>query len=100
MSEVVEVNGDTIYVRDNRYSPRDDARPLFATIDWLTLAKQKTALVKLIWEDQKNLLWGLVEFLDEVQDQAESEGYPVVYGYDLELYREDNPDAEIPDGKD
>lgn len=101
MSEIVEVSGDMIYVIDRRveYSAIDSPH-LYDKIDWLELAKQKRALVRLIWDHKNSPLWGLVHLLDHIQDDAEIHDYPVVYGYDLEMYKEDHPNAEIPDGKD
>lgn len=99
MSEIVEVSGDTIYVIDRRVETRAVDHPhLYETIDWLELAKQKRALLGLIWEDKDTPLLGLLHLIDHLQDDAEVHNYPVVYGYDLELYKEEHPNAEIPDG--
>lgn len=99
MSEIVEVSGDTIYVIDRRVEARAVDHPhLYETIDWLALAKQKRALLGLIWEDKDTPLLGLIHLIDHLQDDAEARNYPVVYGYDLELYKEEHPNAEIPDG--
>lgn len=106
MSEIVEVSGDTIYVIDKVVEAYPIDRPhLYETIDWLKLAKQKRALVRTIslenghaFDDApEHPLDGLLNLIDYLQNDAEAIGYPVVYGYDLELYKEDHPNAEIPD---
>lgn len=103
MSEIVEVDETTnsIYVLDTRFRGRglrgEEHHP-YKQIDWLALAKQKWALVRLIWDDEGNPLWGLVRLIDELQDDACDRGYPVVYGYDLESWREDHPYTETPNG--
>jgi hypothetical protein len=108
MSEIVEVSGDTIYVIDRRVDLSAEERPfLYDTIDWLALAKQKRELVGVISLENGHAfddapahpLDGLLGLIDHVQDDAEAMGYPVVYGYDLEMYKEDHPNTEIPDGE-
>lgn len=86
MSEVVEIDGDTIYVRDKQLvCLAVDAPDLFDTIDWLALAKQKDKLLQMITKDRGNqkehILDGLVSVLDAIQDIGEARDYPVVYGY-------------------
>lgn len=38
-------------------------------IDTQLLQKQKEALVEMIWDDEKNILWGLVYMLDDILDE-------------------------------
>lgn len=93
MSEVVEIDGDSIYVIDRRVESRAVDQPhLYETIDWLALAKQKRALVGMIWDDEASPLWGLVNLIDTIQDDAEAHEYPVVYGYDRAEWEKDNAD--------
>ena len=49
------------------------------SIDWLDVAKQKQAVLEQIWETPQHPLWGLVAFLDHVQDAADRAGLPVVW---------------------
>lgn len=108
MSEIVEVNGDTIYVIDRRVETRAIDHPhLYDTIDWLALAKQKNELLRVISLENEHAfddapahpLEGLLSLIDHIQDDAEVHNYPVVYGYNLEMYKEDHPNAEIPDAE-
>lgn len=45
-------------------------------INWNELRIQKDALLKLIWKDDKSVLWGLVNIIDLIQDQAVEKGIP------------------------
>lgn len=108
MSEIVEVIGDVIYVIDRRADEPAENHPfLYDTIDWFALAKQKTELLRITslenghaFDDApEHPLDGLISLIDAMQDDAEAMGYPVVYGYDLEMYKEDHPNVEIPDGE-
>lgn len=45
--------------------------------DWALLAKQKAALIKSGSSDA--MLDGLLNWLDAIQDAAETEGFPVVW---------------------
>lgn len=101
MSEIVEVDekNNSIYVIDSsrRQELREGSHP-YKHIDWLALAKQKRLLVCTIWDDAGSPLWGLIELIDSIQDDACDRGYPVVYCYDLEMWREDHPNTETPNG--
>lgn len=37
-------------------------------IDLPMLKEQKMALLELIWDDEENILWGIVNMLDDIQD--------------------------------
>jgi hypothetical protein len=54
-----------------------------ARVNWHLLAEQKSALVKLANaapdKDTENLLQGLLNLIDYLQDAAEQDGYPVVF---------------------
>lgn len=43
-------------------------------IDVDMLNKQRLALVEKIWEEQDDILWGLVNMLDDICDAIEEEG--------------------------
>ena len=51
--------------------------------DWALLAQQKEALVGLSWAAEhgeiKEVLEGVIHFIDAVQDAAHEDGYPVVF---------------------
>ena len=51
--------------------------------DWALLAQQKEALVGLSWaaehDEIKDVLEGVIAFLDAIQDAAHEDGYPVVF---------------------
>jgi hypothetical protein len=42
-------------------------------IDWGELKTQKTALLKLIWDDPDHEVWGVVHLIDAIQDYYEPE---------------------------
>lgn len=67
------------YYRENDpANPEVSSLPL-GTIDWLDLAKQKQALLRVIWNDENHVLWGLVNMIDAIQDAADAQGFPVVW---------------------
>ena len=89
MSKVILREGDTVYTQE--YGHANPASWVGVTnIDWLQLAQQKRRLVNLIWEDDEDILWGLVELLDVLQDQAAEDGLPVVFFHDAEEFDADN----------
>lgn len=98
MSEVVEIDGDTIYVIDQTNAGPLAPTQLYSKIDWLQLAKQKDYLLNLIAHEHGHAfddapahpLDGLVDLLDFMQDEAEQRGYRVVYGYNRQEWEEDN----------
>lgn len=61
---------------------------IFDKIDWKSLAEQKMQLVYLIDElpegEKASALDGIINMIDDLQDEAESLGYPVVWAYDLQ----------------
>lgn len=80
MSNVILREGDTAYVQvPGVQNPAPWAG--VSGIDWLELAKQKHRLVTMIFQQPDDILWGLVELIDAIQDQAEEDGHPVVYAY-------------------
>lgn len=101
MSEIVEVDekNNTIYVLETKLRGlRRRGRDPLQNLDWLALAKQKQLLVSSIWDDSDSPFWGLVRLIDDLQDDACDQDYPVVYGCDLESWREDHPNTETPNG--
>lgn len=64
---------------------------LTINIDWLLLSRQKLELLRKIWEEGESKLWGLVELLDFIQDQAEGQGHPVIWFRDDEELAEGEP---------
>lgn len=78
MNRVVLREDDVVYVQENVVpSP---ALVAVDHIDWLQLARQKYRLLHLVWEDDDDILWGLISLIDVIQDQAEAAGHPVVFG--------------------
>lgn len=71
-------DGGTVYVQaDGDVDPA--AGVCVNKIDWLLLAQQKHRLLHLIWEDDDDILWGLIHLIDAIQDRAEEDGLPVVF---------------------
>lgn len=85
---------DTTYYRENPARPCADlvVGVNLGAVDWLDVAKQKQALLGQIWEDRASPLWGLVAFLDHVQDAADRAGLPVVWA------TEDGDEVSVPAG--
>ena len=79
MSKVVLRDGDTVYVQEDG-TPNPAHWVGVSGIDWLQLAQQKHRLMHLVWEDEDDILWGLITLIDVIQDQAEAAGHPVVFG--------------------
>ena len=57
---------------------------MFDKTDWKLLCEQKETLLHLFFSDrltkeEKEQIDGLIEFIDNFQDEAESLGYPVVF---------------------
>lgn len=67
------------YYRQNDSSNPPVRRIALGPVDWLELAKQKHALLKIIWNDADHPLWGLVNLIDKIQDEADSQDFPVVW---------------------
>jgi hypothetical protein len=61
---------------------------IFQGIDWKLLAQQKIQLIYLLNDmlddEKKSALRGVINMIDDLQDEAESLGYPVVWSYDLQ----------------
>lgn len=54
--------------------------PIMLDLDFKALKKQKTQLVKMIWNKKNDTLWGLVHLIDFIQDEGEKIfGENVVY---------------------
>ena len=79
MSKVVLRDGDTVYVQEDG-TPNPAQWAGVSGIDWLPLAQQKHRLLHLVWEDEDDILWGLINLIDVIQDQAKAAGHPVVFG--------------------
>jgi len=79
MGKVVLREDDVVYVQEN-VLPSTQVLIAVDHIDWLELARQKYRLLNLVWEDDDDILWGLIHLIDVIQDQAEAAGHPVVFG--------------------
>jgi hypothetical protein len=90
--KVVLREGEDIYVQVAGLA-NPDQRVSVSGIDWLELAQQKHRLVSYLWDkdegDRDFIMWGIVNLIDALQDQAVEDGLPVVF-----------VTAEEPDGKD
>lgn len=88
---LVGTDGDTVYLqyRHKYLCPLD--KPLYETIDWAALAKQKHLLIELMLgatnSAQLQTIEGLVNLLDTIQDDAEAQGYPVVWAHNADDWR-------------
>jgi len=67
------------YYRQNDTENVEATRLPLGMIDWLALAKQKQALLKVVWNDENHPLWGLVHLIDKIQDEADQQDFPVVW---------------------
>lgn len=87
----IDAENDTVYIQHNHVGATGLNKPLYATIDWLQLAKQKTELLRQIKGARGSLdvhpLDGLVSLIDAIQDDADAKGYPVVWGFSAEEWR-------------
>lgn len=96
--KVVEIVDDTVYIQHHHSLTNALNKPLYDTIDWLELAKQKMALLNQISGERGSLdvhpLDGLVNLIDAIQDDAEAQGYPVVWAYDVEAWENGELDLE------
>lgn len=90
--KLIEIDGDTAYVEHTHDCLQPLKKPLYDTIDWLALAKQKLRLLDVIQvsgHDDKNCpLHGLVALIDNIQDDAEAKGYPVVWIYPAAIFKD------------
>jgi len=78
MDSVVLRDGDIVYVQSpGTASPASWVG--VSNIDWLQLAQQKSRLLGLIWDKPDDILWGLINLIDAIQDQAAEDGLPVVW---------------------
>ena len=72
---------DTTYYREN--PPHNGTRRVvgvdLGSIDWLDLAKRKQALLVAAWPTRADPVWGLIAFIDHIQDAADAAGLPVVW---------------------
>lgn len=86
--KLIEIEGDTAYVEHTHACLQPLEKPLYDMIDWLALSKQKLRLFELIQATRTNNdphpLEGLVALIDNIQDDAEAKGYPVVWFYPAE----------------
>ena len=96
--QIVEVAENAVYVQHTHKHVRPLSKPLYDTIDWLALARQKTDLVERIVGERggqpEHVLEGLVSLIDAIQDDAEAQGYPVVWAYDPEDWNSGAIDLE------
>ena len=87
---LIEIDDSTVFVEHPDRTPLQ-SQALYDTIDWLALAKQKLDLLQRIDADKPmtapHPLDGLVTLLDALQDDAEARGYPVVWFYALDDWR-------------
>ena len=87
--KVIEVDRDTVYIQHRQLWSDELNKPLYETIDWLQLAKQKMELLKLsaAREQLDNPLDGIISLIDAVQDDADAKGYPVVWAYNADEWQ-------------
>lgn len=92
---VREIDGDTVYIQHRQLWSDELNKPLYETIDWLQLAKQKMELLTLLYEREEvaSPLDGLLSLIDAIQDDADAKGYPVVWAYSADEWR--NGDIKI-----
>ena len=98
---VIEIDGDTVYIQHRQLWSDALNKPLYATIDWLQLAKQKMELLRIADGERGSLglhlLDGLISLIDAIQDDADAQGYPVVWAYNAEEWQ--NGEIEIEEYK-
>lgn len=96
--EILEIEDDTVYIQHKHAHMQPLKKPLYDTIDWLALAKQKLRLLEIIEGERGSMLEhpleGLVALLDNIQDDAEAKDYPVVWFYPAEDWRNGEIDLE------
>lgn len=95
--KAIEVTHDTVYLQYKHADAEPLGKPLYETIDWLALAKQKLELLRVIdrtstprgkntTDAPDHSLDGLVYLIDAIQEDAEAQGYPVVWAHDLDSW--------------
>jgi hypothetical protein len=81
--KILETKNGTAFVQYRHKQLNKLDVPLYATIDWLELAKQKLRLLEIIEGERGSMsvhpLEGLIALIDNIQDDAEAAGYPVVW---------------------
>jgi len=97
--QVLEIDNGTVFIQRRHKDLRPLSKPLYDMIDWLALAKQKRELLQIMdaadSRERTNLLDGLLNLIDGIQDDAEAAGYPVVWFYAEDDWR--NGDIENDD---
>lgn len=65
-------------------------------VDWEQLRLAKAMLVLKYWSEQQSPVWGIINFIDHVQDQAVAAGVPEreVFGASPDYEAEDIGEAE------
>lgn len=98
--QVLEIDNGTVFIQRTHKHLSPLKKPLYATIDWLALAKQKLCLLETIDGERGSMpehpLEGLVALIDNIQDDAEANGYPVVWFYAVDDWR----NGEVEDDND
>jgi hypothetical protein len=96
--KLIEIEDDTVYVQHTHAHLQPLEKPLYEMIDWLALAKQKLRLLETIQVTgrghEAHPLEGLVALIDNIQDDAEAKGYPVVWFYPAEAWENGELDLE------
>jgi hypothetical protein len=81
--KILEIENGTAFVQYKHKQLNKLNVPLYATIDWLALSKQKFRLLEIISSShgmgRGHPLDGLIALIDNIQDDAEAAGYPVVW---------------------
>lgn len=99
--KILEIDGDTVYIQHRQLLADALNKPLYATIDWLQLAKQKMELLRITDGERGSLdahpLDGLITLIDAIQDDADAQGYPVVWAYNADEWQ--NGEIEIEEYK-
>lgn len=99
--KVLEITDDAVYIQHRQLWSDELNKPLYDTIDWLQLAKQKMELIRVATaessERNDHPLDGLIALLDAIQDDADAKGYPVVWAYNADEWH--NGEIEIEEYK-
>lgn len=99
--KVLEVTSDAVYIQ-YRHKDAKFNRVIYDSMDWLELAKQKVELIKTINRDRRGSLAehpldGLLSLIDDIQDDAEAKGYPVVWAHDPLVWQSGELDLDKED---
>lgn len=80
--QIVAHEAGTYFYRENAGPAPKRVVIDLSPIDWLLLSRQKLALLEHTHDDPGNILTGLVELIDHIQDKADRQGHPVIWSTD------------------